>query len=60
MKFKGTVAAFADYVQYYIGFQVTKVFFEKNRNPELYNTFPMYVHFTNWKLIVSVSWGHKL
>jgi hypothetical protein len=22
MKFKGTVAAFADYVQYYLGFQV--------------------------------------
>jgi hypothetical protein len=27
MKFKGTEAAFADYVQYYLGFQVTKVFF---------------------------------
>ena len=27
MKFKGTIATFVDYVQYYLGFKVKKVFF---------------------------------
>ena len=33
MKFKGTVAAFADYVQYYLGFKVTKCLFHLGVDP---------------------------
>jgi hypothetical protein len=37
MKFKGTVTAFSDYVQYYLGFQVTKAPLCRKLPPEILN-----------------------